>query len=125
MNNNASAQTASPDDYVSSTIVFGEMKKSIYSKNFRGGFVTNVFGSTQLDFGQADINGSVTIDISQTFGETIIKVPADWFVITHHAAIFAEVKDKRTDMLTANNTEKTLVLKGYSAFGAVTILNCA
>ncbi len=123
--NNAYQQTASPDDYVSSTMIFGEMKKFIYSKNFRGGFVTNIFGRTELDFGQADINGSVVIDISQTFGETIIKVPTDWFIITHHAAIFAEVKDKRTDTLTANNTEKTLVLKGYSAFGAVTVINCA
>jgi predicted membrane protein len=123
--NNAFQQTVNPDDYVSSTIVFGEMKKFIYSKNFKGGFVTNVFGRTELDFSQAEIHGSVTIDISQIFGETIIRVPADWFIITHHAAIFAEVNDKRTDTLMADNKEKVLILKGYSAFGAVSILNCA
>jgi predicted membrane protein len=71
------------------------LTKASFSKSFRGGDITNIFGGTELDFTQADINGRVVIDITQVFGGTKIIVPSNWQVVVDMSAIFAGVDDKR------------------------------
>lgn len=111
----------SQDDYLNATAVFGGVNKTILSKNFQGGDITNVFGGTELDFTQADIHGRVVIDITQMFGGTKLIVPANWHVIPDLAAVFAGVDDKRIKTTLANTTDKVLVLKGVSMFAGVDI----
>jgi len=103
------------DDFVTTTVFFGEVTKHILSKNFKGGNVTNVFGKTMLDFSQADINGSVVIYITQFCGEVIIHVPEDWRVVTNILNIFAVADDKRRTTPNMDNG-KVLVLKGTGVF---------
>ncbi|MCO5934313.1 cell wall-active antibiotics response protein [Mucilaginibacter sp. RB4R14] len=110
-----------PDDYLNATAIFGGVNKTILSKNFQGGDITNVFGGTELDFTQADIHGRVTIDITQMFGGTKIIVPANWHVVPDLAAVFAGVDDKRIKTSKPNPIEKVLVLKGVSIFAGVDI----
>lgn len=110
-----------PDDYLNATAIFGGVNKTILSKNFQGGDITNVFGGTELDFTQADIHGRVIIDITQMFGGTKIIVPANWHVVPDLAAVFAGVDDKRLKTAKPNPTEKVLVLKGVSIFAGVDI----
>ncbi|MET3979325.1 putative membrane protein [Mucilaginibacter sp. UYP25] len=109
------------DDYLNATAIFGGVNKTILSKNFQGGDITNVFGGTELDFTQADIHGRVTIDITQMFGGTKIIVPANWHVVPDLAAVFAGVDDKRIKTAKPNPAEKVLVLKGVSIFAGVDI----
>ncbi|MFD0764055.1 LiaF domain-containing protein [Mucilaginibacter lutimaris] len=109
------------DDYLNATAIFGGVNKTILSKNFQGGEITNVFGGTELDFTQADIHGRVTIDITQMFGGTKIIVPANWHVVPDLAAVFAGVDDKRIKTAKPNLVEKVLVLKGVSIFAGVDI----
>jgi predicted membrane protein len=111
----------SEDDYLNATAVFGGVNKTILSKNFRGGDITNVFGGTELDFTQADIHGRVVIDITQLFGGTKIIVPANWHVVPDLAAVFAGVDDKRIKHAQTSTTDKVLVLKGVSLFAGVDI----
>lgn len=111
----------SEDDYLNATAIFGGVNKSIFSKNFKGGDITNIFGGTELDFTQANINGRVVIDITQVFGGTKIIVPSNWHVISDMAAIFAGVDDKRIKTAQPNLTEKVLVLKGTSLFAGIDI----
>lgn len=118
-----SQQSINYDDYIDSIAVFGGVKKSIISKDFKGGEITNVFGGTELDFTRADINGTVVIDISQAFGEIKITAPGNWRVVTDISQIFAQTEDKRVYTNGVVDNEKILVLKGTSICAAVKIVS--
>ena len=109
------------DEYLDAVSVFGGVKKTILSKDFKGGEVVNIFGGAELDFTQAEINGRVIIDITQIFGSTKIIVPSHWQVVSDIAAVFAGIDDKRMKSTAGLNTEKILVLKGVSIFAGVDI----
>jgi len=109
------------DDYLDAISVFGGVKKTILSKNFKGGEIVNVFGGAELDFTQADIQGQVVIDITQIFGATKIVVPSNWRVVPDLAAVFGSVDDKRIRTAAPANSDKILVLKGVSIFAGVDI----
>jgi predicted membrane protein len=117
----SSSYRSSPDDYLDAVSVFGGVKKTILSKDFKGGEIVNVFGGAELDFTQANINGQVVIDITQIFGGTKIVVPAHWRVVPDMAAVFASVDDKRIRTSAAADSDKILVLKGTSIFAGVDI----
>ena len=121
MNHQYTAVAVNPDDYIDNTIFFGEMKKTILSKEFKGGKITNVFGSIKLDFTYADISGVVVLDISQVFGEVKLIVPENWRVEPDVSQFFATVTDKRIDIGQTRNTNKVLVLTGSNVMGEVKI----
>ena len=109
------------DEFLDTVSVFGGVKKTILSKDFKGGDVVNIFGGAELDFTQAEINGRVIIDITQIFGSTKIIVPSHWQVVSDIAAVFAGIDDKRMKSTASLNSEKILVLKGVSIFAGVDI----
>src|ERR1700744_6002359 len=117
----SSSYRPSPDDYLDAVSVFGGVKKTILSKNFRGGEVVNVFGGAELDFTQADINGRVVIDITQIFGGTKIVVPSNWRVVPDLSAVFASVDDKSIRNSDSADSDKVFILKGVSVFAGVDI----
>ncbi|GAB2983877.1 hypothetical protein GCM10027049_21660 [Mucilaginibacter puniceus] len=101
--------------------IFGGVKKTILSKDFKGGEVVNVFGGVELDFTQADISGPTIIDITQVFGGIKIIVPANWKVVSDLAAVFASVDDKRIRTTAPLDSNKVLILKGMSFFAGVDV----
>lgn len=109
------------DDYLDAVSVFGGVKKTILSKDFKGGEIVNIFGGAELDFTLAEINGRVVIDIVQIFGGTKIIVPSHWKVVSDLAAVFAGVDDKRIKNTAPLDTDKVLVLTGVSIFAGVDI----
>ncbi len=109
------------DDYLDAVSVFGGVKKTILSKDFKGGEIVNIFGGAELDFTQAEINGRVIIDVTQVFGGSKIIVPSHWEVVSDIAAVFAGFDDKRMKMTATPNSDKILVLKGVSIFAGVDI----
>lgn len=109
------------DDYLDIVSVFGGVKKTILSKDFKGGEIVNLFGGAEVDFTQADINGRVVVDLSQIFGGTKIIVPSHWQVVSDIAAVFAGIDDKRMRTTASLNSEKILVLTGFSVFAGVDI----
>lgn len=118
-----SQQSINYDDYIDSIAIFGGVKKSILSKDFKGGEITNVFGGTDLDFTRADINGTVVINISQAFGEIKIIAPGNWRVVTDISQIFSQTEDKSIYTNGVVDNEKILVLKGTSICAAVKIIS--
>ncbi|HEY4194936.1 MAG TPA: DUF5668 domain-containing protein [Mucilaginibacter sp.] len=109
------------DDYLDAVSVFGGVKKTILSKDFKGGDIVNIFGGAELDLTQADISGRVVLDITQIFGGTKIVVPSNWQVVSDIAAVFASVDDKRLRSTAGVGSEKILVLKGVSIFAGIDI----
>jgi predicted membrane protein len=109
------------DDEPLALSIFGGVKKTILSKDFKGGEVVNVFGGVELDFTQADISGPTVIDITQVFGGIKIIVPANWKVVSDLAAVFASVDDKRLRTSASVDSDKVLILKGISFFAGVDV----
>jgi hypothetical protein len=123
MTHTAAPIADNPADYVNTTVVFGEIKKTIISKEFKGGMVASLFGATKLDFTNADIKGIVVLDISQALSETKIRVPRDWRVESDQTLLLANIHDKRTFQPESINAGKVLILTGTSIFGVITITN--
>jgi predicted membrane protein len=121
---NTAYENVRGDDVLDSVSIFGGVKKSILSKEFKGGEIVNIFGGAELDFTQADINGIVVIDITQIFGGVKLIVPPHWQVTSDIAAIFSGFDDKRFNkhnLQSPPNNNKLLVLKGTSIFAGVDI----
>ncbi len=108
------------DDYFDMTAVFGGAKRKVFSKSFKGGQSTCIFGGTEIDLSQADINGTVVIDTVQLFGGTKIIIPANWQLKSDITAVLGGVDDKRS-VPTSFSPEKKVVLTGFAMFGGVEI----
>lgn len=123
------SQTMSPsqraengEDYFDNVNVFGGSKKVVISKNFRGGEVVTIFGGSDINFGQADINGVATLDMVQIFGGAKLIVPANWKIQTEElVCIFGGLDDKRNPSTLTAEGNKTLILKGTCIFGGIDI----
>jgi predicted membrane protein len=109
------------DNWIDTVSVFGGVKRTVLSKDFKGGEIVNIFGGTDLDLTQADINGHVVIEITQLFGGIKLIVPPHWQVTSDLAAVFSNVDDKRRSMGTPISTDKVLVIKGVSIFAGVDV----
>lgn len=115
------AMAASDEDYLDSTTVFGGIKKTLFTKNFKGGDIVNILGGTEINLSQADINGRVVLEVTQIFGGTKIIVPPHWEIKPEMAAIFGGIDDKRSFHNATIDRSKVLVLKGTSIFGGIEI----
>ena len=114
-------ETRSDEDFVDSTSIFGGAKKNIFSKNFKGGDLVNIFGGTDLDLTQADFTGTAVIELTTIFGGTKLIIPSNWSIKSDAVIIFGGIEDKRKMQTITENPEKTLVLKGTVIFGGIEI----
>lgn len=108
-------------DYLDSVNIFGGSHQIVYSKNFKGGEITAVFGGCDVNLTQADFEGQVVIDITAIFGGTKIIVPQGWMVKSEVTAVFGGLDDKRGIMPIADGQNKILIIKGIALFGGVDI----
>jgi len=123
------AETAKPtgeefysqDDVIDSTCIFSGSKKVILSKNFKGGDIVNVFGGSEVDLMQADINGTAVLEVTAIFGGATLIVPSNWSIKSEAVTIFGGISDKRKFAALSEPSTKTLVLKGTMIFGGMEI----
>ncbi|WP_461488780.1 LiaF transmembrane domain-containing protein [Pontibacter sp. HJ8] len=121
------AHAASPEpaayveDYVESTAIFGGIKKNIITKNFKGGEVVSVFGGTELNLMQADMQHPVVLEATQIFGGTTLIVPPHWQIKSEMVAILGGIDDKRPALPHGYDPNKVLILKGTTLFGGLNI----
>ena len=118
---NFQEQSINYEDYIDIIAIFGEVKKIIFSKSFKGGKITNLLGATKIDLTGADISGTVVIDVSQALGDLKIAVPSNWQVVTNISSIFSEVNMKRTNAGEMVDEKKVLVLTGTSFLANIKI----
>ncbi|ADY53471.1 hypothetical protein Pedsa_2932 [Pseudopedobacter saltans DSM 12145] len=111
------------DDTIESIAIFGEVKKTVYSQDFKGGEVITIMGGAQINLSQADIQDVVIIEAIQVFGGTKLIIPQNWQVVTEMAAIFGGIQDKRDFYASEPNTNKKIIIKGVSIFGGIDIKN--
>jgi predicted membrane protein len=111
-------------DYFDDFVVFGGREIMINSKNFHGGKITTIFGGAEYDLRDTNLtqNGAI-IDCVSIFGGCGFKIPGDWKVKNEVSTIFGAFTDKRGSSLGdyAYDPSKTLIIKGFSAFGGVEV----
>jgi hypothetical protein len=112
----------SSSDFLDATNIFGGVNRKVVSKNFKGGDITTFMGGTEINLSQAEINGTVILDVTQVMGGTKIIVPSHWEVRSEVSAVFAGFEDKRQQPV-AVNPDKVLILKGASVFGGIELRN--
>ncbi|HOZ80579.1 MAG TPA: DUF5668 domain-containing protein [Ferruginibacter sp.] len=103
------------------TAVFGAVKRNVVSKNFRGGEATSVFGGSEIDLSQADIHGTVKLEVTAILGGVKLIVPAHWMVKQEMTAVFGGVDDKRDNYQVVPAPNKILVLEGIAFMGGIEI----
>jgi hypothetical protein len=121
---NSDGSLHASEDVLDSTVVFGSVKKNVISKSFRGGEVVNVFGGTEINLMQADLDGRVVLDLTMIFSGTKLLIPAHWKVQNEElVTIFGGIEDKRPMLADASmhDQNKVIVLKGTCIFGGIDI----
>ena len=100
--------------------IFGSAKRVVLSKNFKGGEIISIFGSSEINLTNADFTGTLVLEVVQIFGGTKLVIPPHWEVQSQTATIFGGIEDKRS-IQPRGDTPKILVLDGATIFGGVTI----
>ncbi len=118
-----SAPTSSEkSDYIKVDSVFSGVNKTILSKNFQGGRISCVFGGTEIDLLQADINGTVMVKMDVVFGGAKLLIPSNWTLHNEIDGAFQSVEDKRKyNPGVMVDPNKVLILKGSVVFGGIEI----
>jgi hypothetical protein len=108
------------DNWVEAVTVFGNIKKRVYTKNFKGGDVVSIFGGVEIDLTQADFNGAISIEMTQIFSGAKLIIPPHWQIRSEMIAIFGGIEDKRPPQ-THYDENKVLILNGTTFFGGLEI----
>ncbi len=117
----ASDRATDSAEKLDATAIFGAVKKNIVSKNFRGGDATSIFGGSEIDLSQADIHGTVKVDVTAILGGIKLIVPSHWVIKQEVAAIFGGVEDKRDIYNVTTAPNKILILEGTAFMGGIEI----
>lgn len=111
------------EERLDATAIFGAVKRNIVSKNFKGGEATSIFGGSEIDLSQADIQGTVKMEVTAILGGVKLIVPSHWMIKQEVTAIFGGVEDKRDPYQGAAAQNKILVLEGTAFMGGIEISN--
>jgi hypothetical protein len=112
-------------NYFDDFVIFGGREMVINSQSLVGGKTTSIFGGSEYDLRSSFLaeNGAV-VDCVSIFGGAGFKIPPDWTVKNEITTIFGAFTDKRASVISdMNNLSKTLVLRGFTAFGGVEVKN--
>lgn len=115
------ASNSTEDDRLEATAVFGGVKRSIVSKQFKGGEVTAIMGGAEINLAYADIQGITRIEIVCIMGGAKLVVPAHWDVQSRMVAILGGVDDKRNIRPELIDPNRRLIIEGTSLMGGVEI----
>ena len=98
---------------------FGTVERRVTSKSFRGGKVSVMFGSADVDLRDAGLQGgSATLHVEVLFGSAEIRVPDDWAVEVRADANLSSIEANRR---APAEPSATLVLTGSCTFGGITV----
>lgn len=114
----------SGEDFINSTSVLGGTKRVVVSKNFKGADITCFMGGAEIDLTQADINGTVVMDITLVMGGAKIIVPTNWEVKCEASIVLGSLEDKRqASTRQVVDFNKVLVIKGTTFMGGIELKN--
>ncbi|HTY38369.1 MAG TPA: DUF5668 domain-containing protein [Bacteroidota bacterium] len=102
--------------------LMGGFKRANDSQDFRGGEVTAIMGGCELDFRKAAIqDAEAVLHVVAIMGGIEIWVPENWVVVMTGVPVLGGFEDKTRPI--QSETNKKLIVKGYSIMGGVEIKN--
>lgn len=109
----------SSENFIDLLTFMGGGKRKITSNKFLGGKVTSIFGGSEIDLTDADMEAKeVLLDVFTMFGGCEVVVPREWDVQVDITSIFGGFDDKRGPVKsTADGQEKVMKIKGFTIFG--------
>jgi predicted membrane protein len=108
------------EDYVDANCVFGTLKRTVISKDFKGGEVTAVFGGAEINLNQADISDKARLELNAVFGGVTLIVPANWEIKSELNSVIGSIEDNRPIKPTGGSG-KILILEGNTVCGGIEI----
>jgi predicted membrane protein len=90
------------------------------TQNFHGGELTAIMGGMEIDLRQASMESEATINVFAVWGGIVIKVPADWSVVSRAIPILGGAVDQT---IPPQLTSKRLIIDGYVVMGGMEIKN--
>lgn len=105
--------------------IFGGGKVKVTSKNFRGAKWLAIFGGSEIDFRNADMEGNeATLELVAVFGGGEIIVPRNWEVQVRGIALFGGHNDETGRSLPEPvGPRKVLTVKGAWILGGFNVKN--
>ena len=82
------------EDYIQHTSIFGEVHARSEHKSLRGGKLTSVFGSIELDLRQAQIADGAVFEMVSIFGGIDVLAPAGCRVVAQGVPIFGGMDNR-------------------------------
>ncbi|HTO17220.1 MAG TPA: LiaF domain-containing protein [Edaphocola sp.] len=102
--------------------ILGGDKRNVLSKDFRGGSISSVFGSVEIDMRSAGLVQDIQININLVFGSIEFLFPANWQIINETTTLLGSVEDRRRVINTDGNLKKVYIT-GLVLFGSIDIKN--
>ncbi|HVA99129.1 MAG TPA: DUF5668 domain-containing protein, partial [Bacteroidia bacterium] len=118
---NYSKDDATSEDLIDITSVMSGTKKSVVSKNFKGGEISAVLGGAEIDFSQADFSGTISMEVTAVLGGIQLIFPAHWEIESQLVAMMGGIDDKRPIQTSSTDTPKKIILKGTVVMGGIEI----
>jgi hypothetical protein len=109
------------ENAINDFVAFGALKRKLETNDFRGGQLTTIFGSIEIDLRRAVITPevrSVVINVLTLFGATKIRVPETWRVIVSGSGVLGNFEDKTIPPAIGPDAP-TLIIAGFCMFGSV------
>lgn len=106
-------------DRLDESTVFGTVRKFVISKTFRGGEVSTVFGSAEINLLQADFDTPPKLELNAVFGSIRLIVPSHWQLKMENSAVLGGVEDKRPQH--SIYSDKIMYLEANAVFGGIQI----
>ncbi len=106
-------------EFINETAILGGNDRLITSEHFRGGKITTIFGSNELNFVNARLaEGQHELDVFILFGSTELTVPRDWDVKIDVTPILGSFEDRRRQVLLPGEPSRQLTIRGLVLFGS-------
>ncbi|NDV58011.1 LiaI-LiaF-like domain-containing protein [Bacteroides sp. 519] len=101
---------------------FSSTQEVVTEDVFKGGIITNSFGSVVLDLRRTTLEpGTTYLDLSISFGGAEIYIPSNWVVKSELQTSLGGYEDSRISGLGPIEVDKILVLRGSVSFSGVEV----
>ncbi len=108
--------------YVKNVAMLSGIKRTITSKEFRGGEITTIMGGCEIDLREAEMKeNEAAINVDVVMGGVELRVPMGWAIAVEATPIMGGIEDKTYQ--SKEGSSKTLVISGSVIMGGVEIKN--
>ncbi|MBK7474207.1 MAG: hypothetical protein IPI73_29645 [Betaproteobacteria bacterium] len=111
---------SSSDSWVDVGVLMSGVGMSNATQDFQGGKVSAIVGGVEIDLRKASIRDSAALSVFALMGGIVLKVPADWSVVSNCVPIMGGVDDQSVPPA---NPVKRLVITGYVIMGGIEVKN--